>query len=321
MLRECTRRRLALAGLLASLLFLVALIPHHAGVVGFNSNRNEATTMGVLILLNWQNPYHWRDTLGMPISQLAGELLSAAPAVALTGNAAWNLPLWWCLWLLVLAYVARNGQRALTAIGLLALATSPCFAYQALLGEDLLWTGLQAAVALTLFITFVSDGEVRAARKVLFSVFLGVSLASRLSWALAFLPLMTIPDARRWWLIGLATWMAMVLPFWLLSNEFGPLINPTPAVSTEKRVAVVFAAAVAAMVLARYRARTLPRILGEVALVQFGLVIAATVLNSVSFGRLHLGTLGYAMFAQGCAVGGIVAALVGSPERVRNVPA
>ena len=105
------------------------------------------------------------------------------------------------------------------------------------------------------------------------------------------------------------------MPFWIISDVFGPLKNPVQTLSTTGRLLVVVAAAATALLLARKRPRTVPRILGEVAIVQIGLVLASSAANSLAFERVHLGTLGYAALAQGCAVGAVVGALLaGHPE-------
>jgi hypothetical protein len=104
------------------------------------------------------------------------------------------------------------------------------------------------------------------------------------------------------------TVLGLTLPFWFVSPLFGPLTNPIPAAPAWLRLALAAGGGLLALYLGRAE-RTPARVLGEIALVQGLLVVAMSGINSWAEGRIHLGTLGYGVLAQGCGMLSIAWAL------------
>jgi hypothetical protein len=318
---ERRRRRLAWTGAALSLAAILVVTPHRARVVGFGSDRNEAVTLGTRALLHGSSPYAVHTSRDMPLSPLPGELIVAAPVVWLTDNAAWELAIWWVLWLLAASRLAPPDQRGLFLIALLAVCTSLMLPYQAVLGEDLLWTGLVVAVAVTLFVTIVPRTQAPTWQKLGSAVLLGVSLASRLPWMLALVSVAAVCRTRAavgYWLVSLAVWAALVLPFWFLAAEFGPFSNPAVQVPPVAKALLLVAACVYATRSARRHGGAPWRVLADVTIVQAGLILATTVGNSIAFRRIHVGTLGYLALVQGC---GMLALADRLTSAARSMPA
>ncbi|MCB1824199.1 MAG: hypothetical protein KDJ54_06280, partial [Candidatus Competibacteraceae bacterium] len=157
-----SQRRTGLVIGMAALLIVTVLFSlvfpslNRGEIISGGSDRDEALNVATQALLDRQYPYTATGAVpasnssvgpgGNPISPLPGELILAAPFVALTGEGAWQNPFWLGVFWITLAWClgAKTAFQPAPASGvLLLLLSSPTItAGEIIAGGDLLTISL-----------------------------------------------------------------------------------------------------------------------------------------------------------------------------------
>lgn len=212
---------MSLMTLLAVVLLFALVYPRvNAQSAGAGSDDDDAHNVGVAALFAGESPYSRQTYLGNALHQLPGAYLIAAPFVALGTSALQNLV---CL-PLFFALVGRRSQDARTPLVLawLVLLLSPSVLHQVVTGSSYSWN----AIWVWLGIWWVC----RQPASVIAPIFCGVAMCSRANFLFLLAPLYGMlcrssgrNVAIRAVVIATITAIALVLPFYIASAEFGPL--------------------------------------------------------------------------------------------------
>ncbi|MBK1618549.1 hypothetical protein CKO42_08880 [Lamprobacter modestohalophilus] len=206
-----------------TLIFLAVYPLADSGVLGFESDREEALDVGVKALWNGTFPYQCRAVSGIhegcpqsgnPIAPMPGGLILAAPVVLILGSAAaLSLLSLWVLFLGLGVYWGSNRRSLLHVMFLLAAA--PVLLAEVLTGGDHLANTVLVCIPLLL----LTQNAARPHAKALALLF-GCALAWRGLFWLVSVPILSYCIHTRQWqplaLIGgyaLAGFAAVMLPF------------------------------------------------------------------------------------------------------------
>ena len=228
--RLSPRVALFLAGLAIAFALVAAGLAYPVAdvhVPGSGSDRDDALRDATNALLDGRHPYGAATYLGNPITPLPGALLLATPFVI--ANAVWLQNIFWLGAFFLLARNRLGDERQALLLLCVVMAT-PAVAHEVSVGGDLLANGIYVAVGLA-FVAGTTTARSAPWRAVAAAVFLGVALASRLTYPYV-LPLVfafawRLTGPRRAFLrtaTAAVTFALLTLPLYLWSpDRFAPL--------------------------------------------------------------------------------------------------
>jgi hypothetical protein len=155
------------------------------------SDREDALRIELTAVRHHQYPYDTRTFLGNPPTPLPGAMLLAAPFFAL-GHIAWQNFLWLALFLFFSVYFFRYRATALFFLTVFLLL-APASLSDLTSGGDYFINFFYIAIAVALFTRSV-DRSLYAAIPA--ALFLGVTLSSRIIYAVVLLPLLAFTLQR-----------------------------------------------------------------------------------------------------------------------------
>ncbi len=226
--------------LIVTMLFSLIFPPLNRGeIISGGSDRDEALNVATQALLNGQYPYTATGAVpashssvgpgGNPISPLPGELILAAPFIALIGEGAWQNPFWLSVFWITLAWYfgTKTVFQPAPASGVLVLLlSSPTITIgEIIAGGDLL------TITLILLISciWIRRAEHPVSR-ILAGILCGLAIATRPHFFII-LPLLfaamlnsgIVSASRRMlWVAVVVT--GVVVPFWIWNPpRFSPL--------------------------------------------------------------------------------------------------
>ena len=276
---------------------------------GAGSDDDDAHNVGVAALLAGESPYSRRTYLGNALHQLPGSYVLAAPFVALGTSALQNLV---CLPVLF-ALVARRTRDSRSALVLswLVLLLSPGVWHQVVTGSSYSWDAIW--VVLGIWWIWRQPGSAIA------SIFCGVAMCSRPNFLLLLAPVYGALSrtngravALRSVVLAAFTAIALALPFYLVSQEFGPLeafatLDQFSEAVPAAGVAILVLTAIVAVGLSRV-AVDLDGLFLQCAAVQAVPVVAVMLLSAaLDGGTRWLSLASYATFASWFALMGLAA--------------
>lgn len=209
---------------------------------GEGSDRDDALNLAATRLLQGKYPYNETTYLDNPISPLPGSVLLATPFVLLGNSALQNL-FWVAAFLYFIRHRLRDSPR-LNSILLLTLFLSAQLFYEVVTGSDLLsnaifvaifgilWTEQSVRLHQSAGLTETAGSESAPQwQSLLLSIAFGITLASRVNFALVLLPLAAHLSTKTNWQTALrhtlivgGTFLTLVLGFYLASPaDFSPL--------------------------------------------------------------------------------------------------
>jgi hypothetical protein len=289
---------------------LAVVYPHaNTHTPGQGSDRDDAANIGALRLLHGEYPYGPHTYLGLPISQLPGALILAAPFAGISSS-AWGNVFWLAVLMALLAASASWGTAAIAVAA--AFVIAPALPREYLTGGDLIANTIYVAAALWLVYRYALSRWWWLA-----AAALGLTLASRANFVFVLIPLGVALYGRgglRAALppIGVASASALALTLPVLAKQAGrdalSISNHLSSVGTAGEAAVLLAAAALAIWLARReRDWSLRAIYWQAALVQALFPLALVVHTSLDAGRLDGSEL-----VSGYGVPAILFALLGT---------
>ncbi len=151
------------------------------------SDREDALRIELAAVHNHQYPYDGHTFLGNPPTPLPGAMLLAAPYFAL-GHIAWQNFLWYALFFVFTIRYFRHRATALFFLAVFLLLAPPNLS-DFTSGGDYLTNFFYIAIALALFIRFLGHAFYAIIPAALF---LGVTLSSRILYAVILIPLLTL---------------------------------------------------------------------------------------------------------------------------------
>jgi hypothetical protein len=180
---------LLFAALAAAFTILYPLSQKHTHNIG--SDREDALRIELNAIHHHQDPYATRTFLGNPPTPLPGAMLLAAPFFAI-GHIAWQNFLWLALFFL---FVLRFFRYRATALFYLAvfLLFAPSHLSDFTAGGDYLTNFFYIAIAVALFNRSLNHSFYAGIPA---AVFLGVTLSSRISYAIILIPLCALTLQR-----------------------------------------------------------------------------------------------------------------------------
>lgn len=195
---------------------------------GIGSDRDDAINIGVSNILSGQYPYYSETYLGNPLSPLPGSFLMGAPFVILLGNSAYQNLFWLPAFFLLSRHILEKEIHNLVLIFLIVFSC-PIVMHEVAHGGDLLSNSIYVLIAVAL-VKLTVESFVNPFWKVLASVFLGVTMASRLNFLFLF-PLVfrsmsksRLKDSVIYIGLACAIFLAMIIPFYVYDpGSFSPL--------------------------------------------------------------------------------------------------
>ncbi|GAA4796663.1 hypothetical protein GCM10023200_35960 [Actinomycetospora chlora] len=244
-------------------LFVLGVPEAYAHALGVGSDRADALDVAVTRLADGRYPYEGLTYLGNPITPLPGALLLAAPAVLLTGAAAWQNVVWTLL-LLPLLHRGPWPRPAPTVLWSVTVLGGLEVVREFVVGDDLV-TGTVPAVAAVAW-TLAVAGRASTATLVAAGTALGIATCTRPHLALVVVVVVATVGAvagrRRAAVVGTtatAVWVLLIVPFlvggsarfspWHVAAKVTGERGLTPAIVVVGLVAV--AVLLAALVLVR----------------------------------------------------------------------
>ena len=170
----------AVIGFVGIAVVLAVAYPHlNVHTPGHGSDRDDAVNIGAQRLLHGEYPYGPLTYLGNQIDELPGDLLLAAPFVAVFGSVAYSNVFWLVVLVGLLVVLGRPLAASVIGVGV-ALALAPGVLREYLTGGDLIANTITVTAATVALCGLAQRrlGGVAAA------LFLGLALASRANLAL-----------------------------------------------------------------------------------------------------------------------------------------
>lgn len=285
-------RRGVVAAVVVLACFAVALAivyPHaNTHAAGQGSDRDDSVNVGALRLLHGEYPYSARTYLGLPIAQMPGALLLAAPFAA-AASSAWANVFWLAVLVLLLARSRPAGVAALAVAA--AFVVAPALPREYLTGGDL--------VANTIYVTAAAWLAYRFAGGrwwIPVGLALGLALASRSNFAFVLLPLAVavrhvhgMRAAARTLGLAVAAALALTLPFVFRQDGWDALVSSNRLAPLGRAGEAVVLAAVVGVALwlaLRERRWTFQALVWQAALVQGIFPLVLILQASAAAGRV-----------------------------------
>jgi len=155
------------------------------------SDREDALRLELSAILHHQYPYDAHTFLGNPPTPLPGALLLAAPFFAF-GHIAWQNLLWFALFFIFTVHFFRHRATALFFLVLFLLFV-PADLFDFTSGGDYLTNFFYLAIAVALLIRSL---DLKSEASFLAALFLGLTLSSRIIYAVILLPLLALTLQR-----------------------------------------------------------------------------------------------------------------------------